>query len=747
VREGSIGLDALYGNMLTGLCRPEELFEMTAYARRLGRELGTTIESAMLSDVPGCSWGVIPALAGSGVKYLSISQNPGHRVGNAYALADRPFYWVSPSGDEKLLTWVSGKDYSWFFSAPLRDEGKLFGYLESLEEKGFPYDEVPVRYGVCCDNGPADPGLPAFVRGWNDRYLTPKLVIGTTGGFFRGFEKRHGAELPEMRGDFTPYWEDGAGSSARETAINRASAERLVQAQAIWAMRNPSPFPGREFRDAWREVLLYDEHTWGAHNSVSEPDAPFVTTQWEAKRNRAIEGERRSKRLSAAAGGAAPDGRVDSVQVYNTQTWPRTGLVTIPASWKTPGDRVFGPEGVVPSQRLTTGELAFFVTGLPPMGSAIYRIGKGEPGRPAEAAVVNGVRLANGLVEATLSRESGAIVELRSPFSKGNLVETGSGMGVNEYLYVEGRDPAAKARNGRPAIRVKERGPLVCSLVAESSAPGCDRLFREVRLVAGVGQVELIDTLNKRRVDAKESVHIAFPFAIDGAEARIDLGLAVIRPDVDQLPGSNRNFFPVQRWVDLANASVGVTVATPDAPLVEFGGIAVDAKVTGWLEKTGGPRNRLFSYVMNNYWETNYRAWQDGPTTFRYALLPHGPFDYAQAQRFGLEIGQPLSVFPAGPDSTPSESLFSLNAPGVTATCVKPAECGLFVRLYNGTDEVKEVALISAGGDALKVHRSDGGESMLEELSGRMIMKPWQVLPLRIDPGPPGWREGAAVSK
>ena len=67
-----------------------------------------------------------------------------------------------------------------------------------------------------------------------------------------------------MRGDFTPYWEDGAGSSAHETAINRNAAERLVQAETLLAMLNPAKYPAEQFADAWRNVLLYDEHTWGA---------------------------------------------------------------------------------------------------------------------------------------------------------------------------------------------------------------------------------------------------------------------------------------------------------------------------------------------------------------------------------------------------------------------------------------------------------------------------------------------------
>ena len=90
-----------------------------------------------------------------------------------------------------------------------------------------------------------------------------------------------------------------------------------------------------------------------------------------------------------------------------------------------------------------------------------------------------------------------------------------------------------------------------------------------------------------------------------------------------------------------------MTWATLDAPLVEVGGITADLigssrnDPAGWLDKLE-PSQTLYSWVMNNHWHTNYRADQDGPTTFRYALLPHRQYDAVAAQRFGIECSQPL---------------------------------------------------------------------------------------------------------
>ena len=67
VRSGQIGLDALYGNELTGLCRPEELVRLMQWGVTIGRRCGVKVESAMISDVPGLTWGTVAACAQAGV--------------------------------------------------------------------------------------------------------------------------------------------------------------------------------------------------------------------------------------------------------------------------------------------------------------------------------------------------------------------------------------------------------------------------------------------------------------------------------------------------------------------------------------------------------------------------------------------------------------------------------------------------------------------------------------------------------
>ncbi len=748
VRGGSIGLDALYANVLTGLCRPEELFELLRWADRLQSEHDLTIDSAMISDIPGYTWGLVPVLAQSGVRYLSLAPNRAHRVGHTLAAwGDRPFYWRSPCGQHKVLCWMAGQGYAWFhgtarttetfgdrtLTSPF-DGQRLLAYLSELNQREYPYDFVQLRYNIGTDNGPPDPGLSDFVRAWNEKYVSPRLVLTTSHAMLADFEQRYGGSIPTARGDLTPYWEDGAASSARETALSRTAAERLVQAETLWTMLNPTAFPADAFDAAWRNVVLFDEHTWGAWNSISEPEGAFTRQQWETKRQFALDAQRQSGELlqQAAAHLAPANERTDRFAVFNTSSWPRTDVVILPATWRRLGDRVTDCDGrPVPSQRLRSGELAVLVQDVPPLGGAVYNLGPGEPCSGASVRV-SGMQLANDVLTVQIDPRAGTIGSLRHRAIDAELVDHSTAAGLGDYLYVAGRRPDNPRVSELQNIEVVENGPLVASVRVEAKAPGCHSLTREVRLTAGADHVDVVVDLDKRKVLDPEAVYLAFPFAIPQPRVRVDVAWGVVRPEADQLPGACRNYYTAQRWVDVSNDAQGITLATIDAPLIEIGGITTDATVVGWRQQAQDA-SLLYSYVMNNYWETNYLAAQPGRATIRYALRPHGRFDAAAAKRFGIERSQPLIPAPLANGQAPSyESLVQVAPPEVIISRLKPSEDGraLMVRLFNASDQVQRAVLECPATPGGRIWLTDPRGASRSPVVTPLEIPPWGMVTL-----------------
>jgi alpha-mannosidase len=137
-------------------------------------------------------------------------------------------------------------------------------------------------------------------------------------------------------------------------------------------------------------------------------------------------------------------------------------------------------------------------------------------------------------------------------------------------------------------------------------------------------------------------------------------------------------------------------------------------------------RAMLLGWVTNNYWETNFRAYQPGRVQARYRILPHeGAFDEAPAHRFGLEAAYSQPVIqhlqePAEDDPVlPGQgALLRLPDSPVLTLHIKRAEDGssLIVRLLNASDSQQTAVLQSR---LLRIHsasRCDLLESVSEEL-------------------------------
>ena len=756
VRQGEVGVDGLYGNLLTGLCRPEELAQGLGFGARLSTLTGVPVESASICDVPGYTWGTVSMMGQAGVKYFAIGPNFGDRVGTIHLWDNQPFYWKSPSAREKLLCWVVD-NYHFFGNL----EDNALEQIGRLEKSAFPFDTtflfwVGLWPGGGVDNAPPDELTVEKVVAWNKKYAAPRIVIGLTGEFFREFEKKHGAHLPQFSGDLTPYWEDGAGSTSRETGMNRGSADRLAQADFLWTLLAPRARPGARFDEAWKNVLLYTEHTWGAWCSISKPDDAFTLDQWRVKGQFARDADRQSRELlrdALATRAPASAAATTFIDVYNTTQWPRTDLVTVPEELKFGGEHVRVVDSAgreMPSQlihssagREMTPELThpgvwvFLAKDVPPFGVKRFRVAAGTAARKGAASVSNLTLIASQL-RVTINPRTGAIQSLQKTGLKAELVDAKAPVGLNDYRYVLGADAQGAKGDSEPVTRVLDNGPLVACVQILSSAPGCSNLIREVRVVDGLDRVELTDQVNRQSVRVKDGVHFGFGFNVPRGQIRMETPWAVVRPNLDQLPGSCRNWFTVQRWVDISNPDYGVLWAPLDAPLMEIGGLTANllgsVAFKDWMTNAIDSQT-VYSWAQNNHWHTNYKIDQPGITTFRYMLRPHrGGYAAGNAARFGLETTRPLLAVPANPARPAPGSLFQVSNPEVLVETVKMSADGraYIVRLFGVSGKDARVKL--AWNVPLKgVWLSDLTEQPLRRIPGAIDVPAWAAMTLRAE--------------
>ena len=99
------------------------------------------------------------------------------------------------------------------------------------------------------DNGSPQAALPDFVRRFNEGNASTggvKLRIGTLSEFFDRMRKEPAETMPTMRGDWTDWWNFGAGSTAHETAQTLRGQRDLDDALGLDAWHpDDKPAPPR----------------------------------------------------------------------------------------------------------------------------------------------------------------------------------------------------------------------------------------------------------------------------------------------------------------------------------------------------------------------------------------------------------------------------------------------------------------------------------------------------------------------
>ena len=746
VRMGYLHLDAGYIHTNTTASADEELFEFFRQTDKMEKITGKKIETLVQVDIPGMSWGIVPVAAKLGIKYCLAMNNGSDRVGLSTDLSFRPFWWLGPDGKSKILfmqpgSYNPGAIYKGFAYWPLMagqtDTSKLLRIVKTdnpranfidkyLEEKlpllessdYYPYDIFPMTWAMA-DNTPIDADLPEAVKSWNEDYAYPHLIIASATEIMKTFESKYGDELPVMSGDFTEYWTDGLGTAAKQTAMNRASKERLIQMETLWTLLHPGvPAPRADIEEAWRNIILGTEHTWCFMDPKKQPITNDIL---KVKFGYFQKGEDMSKALLDSALSSVKDAGSKIIGVFNTLSWAHGGLVYLTPEQGSKYKSVVDENGSkVLSQRMSTGELVFLAENIPAFGSKNYFLS--ERKSKSGGLIANKNTLDNGILMAVIDPVTGDISSLTS--GEYEYADSKAETVLNSYRYLQGEDTPEKASGtSNVNIRIKENGPLLATLEVSSAAEGCNNLVREITLASGQPHLEINNIVDKQAITEKEGIHFGFGFNIPHPVTRIDIPWGIVEIEKDQLYAANRNWIAFQRWLDISNDDRGITFCSLDAPVFESG--TMTANILGaatnspkWIRKLK-PSSTIYSWALNNHWHTNFPLSQEGIVKFRYRLLPHNSkFDASAINRFGLEQAQPLVAVNLQ-ENTKTEQLLSLEgSDNIYLTILKSGEMGevLKMRLRSLSNDDENVKLIWLNHKPSRIILENSGEIISGEL-------------------------------
>lgn len=724
IKDGQIAIDAGYVNTNTSTANDEELFELFNYSKKLEKRTGRSIKTMVQVDIPGVSWGVVPVASQLGIPYCLALFNGSDRTGLAHEISFKPFWWEGPDGKSKMLFLQPGaytpgahnKGYMfWPKMAGQTDPDKLLKIVKTdnpranfidkyidqmlpeLEKADYyPFDIFPMTWCMA-DNTPIDFDLPEAVKSWNEEFAYPKLRICTATEMMSAFDEKYGDQLPVLKGDFTECWTDGLGSKAGFTGHHREVKEQLVQTETLWSMlKQGSQEPLPDFEEAWRNVIMGTEHTWAYMNPSQQPICDeILNVKLDYFRN----SDKMQRELLA---GTLSDIITESatVSLFNTSSWVRSEVVKLPKevakNYTCVVDAETGKEVV--SQCLSDGRLAFWAADVDALGAKKYRLSS-KPSKRVSLMRMEENVLDNGIVKLKVSPETGDVISL--VYGGEEFADNKSMSALNSYRYLKGDDEGSRATKAyNVKVSVKERGPLVNSLLVESDAEGCSELKREIILVAGQPYVSFCNILDKIATTDKEGIHFGFAFDIKNPVINADIPWGVMEVEKDQLAVANRNWIAFQRWLNISGEDKNVTWCSLNACMFEVGEMSANIiggafKSPKWIRKIK-PSSTIYSWALNNHWHTNFPLSQDGKIKFEYRVLPgKGAYDVAKANKFGMEQICPMVAVPVDKDFNYQQNMTLTGDESVVVSMIKTIDDGKsqIVRLRSVSDKEHIVKL------------------------------------------------------
>jgi hypothetical protein len=193
-----------------------------------------------------------------------------------------------------------------------------------------------------------------------------------------------------------------------------------------------------------------------------------------------------------------------------------------------------------------------------------------------------------------------------------DMFSTGDVQARDEY-----RTTQLRSEKATPAGTVAVRSNAHTTVYTQSlSHPRLRWLTRELELWHGEPRARLTIRFDRLSGEKPEFFFLGFTVPCTGTLPQASCGGVPYVPYTDQLPGTCRDYFSIDSWLNYQTAAGNWLWVTRDAPLVTFHDHQLLARATAPPPDT----NRILALVFNNIWFTNFVADSHGVLEFQFDL-------------------------------------------------------------------------------------------------------------------------------
>jgi alpha-mannosidase len=691
IGEGRIEITGMYANMAE-IADENVMYDFLQPMKEFNK-LGIPVKTAMQNDVNGIAWCMPDYFKNTGVKYLVMGINQTRSI----LPFDKPtcFWWESPSGSRMLAFRADHYMTGNFFgieTKAIRPENMLW-HIADLDNRGYPFDRIGIQFsGYMTDNSPPSTAACELVKKWNAKYEYPKLRLATASEFSEYVEKNYADKLPVYRTAWLDWWTDGYGTTSRETAEVRKTQNMKQVDEGLFAMVSMmggelSPALETNMDHISENAIFFDEHTCGADESINNPYSENSTRQWLQKGAYAWEALKKVTLLNEEALARFQEFLKKTgfpvIYVINSMGWDRSGDINIFVDYevlpvKTKAriiDLTTGKE--VPAQVLTKrAEGAYWVlevNDIPAMGYKALKI-ELTNNEATEEAGTNVEVLENKFYKIVIDKTTGSISSLFDKELNQELADGQNPYNIGQPVRETPakRDVAPFVRTSVSNVKIDKgtNGAVWESIRIASDMEGFEKgteglpkgIETEIRLFKNVKKIEFRYMARKLILTDPEALYIAFPFSLPDSRIVFET-IGGILTQGQQLPGSSSDWNAAQNFVSVRSRKGQIIVVSNEVPLWQFS----DFNMNKYERYPKKGKTWLYSWVMNNYWFTNFRAFQEGAFSWSYQLTSTADTTNTFATKYAWNERNPFPTrtFPSGSNEpiTPSAATLKITGP------------------------------------------------------------------------------------
>ncbi len=674
------------------------------------------------------------------------------------------FWWQSPDGS-KLLTYFP-HDYAGGIDADSLGEDLSIWMPSIYGPKLSDEPEMMHLYGVGDHGGgPTRIMLDHAVELRAPATVFPKVEFSFARDFFSDLDKKlPGMQVPTWDGELYFQYHRGVFTTQAETKRRiRRAEETVLNAEKFASLASlySKPYPQDDMELTWKSLLFDHFHDImpGSGIAVNYLDAKRNLENVDRAANQVIRGS-----LQELAAHVNTEGEGVPVMLFNSLSWPRTGVTEIEAQLPAPAQQieVVDSKGKPADSQLlsldpTTHRAHFLLlSSTPSIGYKTYYVRAAAKSAPVHAMLkATADKLENEFVRVKIDPKSGCMTSLLDKRSGtealapsetdtggpkdsicGNLLQTFVDKPKKWDAWNIDADFEKQHWDLTQADEVKltENGPLRAVIEVKNHFQNSS-FTRDIILYAGVPRVDI-----KMQTEWHEKhilLKVAFPVSAHSDKATYEIPFgSVERPTTRNTPAEKAQFeVPAQRWADISDDKHGLSLLND----CKYG---YDAK---------GNVLRL-SLLRSPEWPDPHA--DEGHHEFTYSVYPHGGgWKSALTIRQGYELNYKIlsMQIEKHQGELPAEKSFvEPKAENIIVSALKKAEDdqSLVLRYYEWAGKEGDVELqVPAGAkSAVETNLMEKGSAALSLRDGTLQVhtKPYEIETVKLGYGSADNKNGTA---